>query len=442
MAHCLPGAVADVADNDDEYRTTVRELSDRLVDLQGSIRVLNAVRWDDEIEAAFFAAGCREQPPVTVATYEANPLGFDPDKLVADFQDLAHTISSRLGRINPAAVLLLRRCDEYTETVRMLDARGTPEFTRLARQLYGATTDAFHVGGPNLVDLSTMLDDALDQIDLSELLEADERDTPAVDAVDILQARLDRTFDDPDVPVHVQLADELVADAAAGSDYIKLRSNAVFSQRDLRLLEAHEGWVHVGTTMNGRLQPWCTFLSKGPPSTTITQEGLAVLVEITSFRSHPARLRRVNDRVHAVNLAEDGATFLDVFEFFRTRGLDEHDCYALTARVFRGSLPTEGPFPKDLAYSRGFVSIYNFLRVAVRKGRIDRIPLLFCGKTTLENVGLLGALWDEGMLVPPRFLPPQFEDFHGLAAWLAYSNFFNQLEIEQLEADYATLLVS
>jgi hypothetical protein len=46
------------------------------------------------------------------------------------------------------------------------------------------------------------------------------------------------------------------------------------------------------------------------------------------------------------------------------------------------------------------------------------------------------------MLDAPRFLPPQFEDFHGLAAWLAYSNFFNQLEIEQLESDYATLLAS
>ncbi len=429
-----------MSDNTDEYLTTIRELSDRIVDAQGSIRVLNAVRWDDDVEEAFFAAGCREQPQVTAATYGSNPLGFDPEKLVTTFEDIEQDVVARLGRTNPAAMLMSRRCVEYAATVRMLEARGTPEFGRIARQLYGATTDAFHVGGPNLVDLSTLLDEALDQIDLSELLEADERSITAADAVGILQDRLDLVFDDPATRVHVQLADGLVADAAAGSDYIKLRSRAMFSERDLRLLEGHEGWVHVGTTLNGRLQPWCTFLAKGPPSTTITQEGLAVLVEITSFRSHPARLRRVNDRVRAVHLAEQGGTFLDVFEFFRTRGLDEHECYVSAMRVFRGSLPTEGPFPKDLAYSRGFVSNYNFLRVAVRQGRIDRIPLLFCGKATLENVGLLGALADEGIIVPPRYLPPQFEDFHGLAAWMVYSNFFNQLEIDQLEADYATLL--
>lgn len=423
-----------------EYATTVKELSDRLVDLQSSIRVLNAVRWDEEVARRFFASGCREQPEVTTETYESNPLGFDPERLIAEFQDLEADTTSRLGRINPAGVLIQRRCVEYADTVRMLDSRGTPEFVRLARQLYGSTSDAFHVGGPTLGDLADLLDAALDQIEESELMENDERSVAAPDAVSWLQSRLDQVFDDPSMPVHVQLADGMVSDAAAGSDYIKLRADARFSQRDLRLLEAHEGWVHVGTTLNGRLQPWCTFLAKGPPSTTITQEGLAVLVEVTSFRSHPARLRRVNDRVRAMRMAENGATFLDVFEFFRTRGLDEQECYTTSARVFRGSLPTEGPFPKDLSYSRGFVAIYNFLRVAVGKGRIDRIPLLFCGKTTLENVGHLGPLMDEGLIVPPRFLPPQFEDFHGLAAWLAYSNFFNLLRIEQLEADYAALL--
>ena len=54
---------------------------------------------------------------------------------------------------------------------------------------------------------------------------------------------------------------------------------------DLRLLEVHEGWVHLGTTLNGQSQPVCTFLSKGPPSSTLTQEGLAVLTEVFAFAS-------------------------------------------------------------------------------------------------------------------------------------------------------------
>ena len=90
--------------------------------------------------------------------------------------------------------------------------------------------------------------------------------------------------------VRVRLSDGIVADSAAGSDYIKIRSDARFTEREVRLLEVHEGWVHLGTTLSGQNQPVCTFLSKGPPSSTITQEGLAVLMEILAFASHPGRV--------------------------------------------------------------------------------------------------------------------------------------------------------
>ena len=59
-----------------------------------------------------------------------------------------------------------------------------------------------------------------------------------------------------------------------------MNARSQFSERDLQVLEVHEGWVHVGTTLNGMNQPVCTFLSKGPPSSTITQEGLAILMEV------------------------------------------------------------------------------------------------------------------------------------------------------------------
>ena len=103
-------------------------------------------------------------------------------------------------------------------------------------------------------------------------------------------------------------------------DYIKIRKDAWFSERDIRMLEVHEGWVHVGTTLNGRVQPVSTFLSKGTPTTTITQEGLALFVEVISFSSHPARLRRVTDRIRAIRMAESGATFLDDLDMLLSAG--------------------------------------------------------------------------------------------------------------------------
>jgi len=255
-----------------------------------------------------------------------------------------------------------------------------------------------------------------------------------------LQERLDRVFFGPEDRVRVSVSDGIVADAAAGSDYIKLRKDALFSERDLRLLEVHEGWVHVGTTINGRAQPTCTFLSKGTPSTTITQEGLAMLVEVVSFSSHPARLRRVTDRIRAIGMAEQGASFLEVFRRLRDEGRGEDEAYATCARVFRGSTPDGGPFTKDLSYSKGFVLIYNFIRLAVRRGRLDRIPLLFCGKLALDDVATLAELVEQGLVVRPRFLPPFLADMSALTAWMAYSNFFNRLNLATVEAEFTPLL--
>src|SRR5207247_8594107 len=97
----------------------------------------------------------------------------------------------------------------------------------------------------------------------------------APEAVAILAARL-RPLIPPHIQVRVKLCDRIVADAAAGCDYVKLRRRAMFSVLDLALLEYHEGWVHLGTTLNGLRQPNLAALAKGPPSTAATQEGLAV----------------------------------------------------------------------------------------------------------------------------------------------------------------------
>jgi uncharacterized protein (TIGR02421 family) len=256
----------------------------------------------------------------------------------------------------------------------------------------------------------------------------------------ILQERLDRVFSAPEDRVHVTVSDGIVADAAAGSDYIKLRKDALFSDRDLRMLEVHEGWVHVGTTLNGRAQPICTFLGKGTPSTTVTQEGLALFVEVITFSSHPARLRRVTDRIRAIRMVERGATFLDVFRKLCDEGRPVDESYATCVRVFRGSTPVLGPFPKDLSYSKGFVLIYNFIRLAVRRGRLDRVPLLFCGKIMLDEVGALAELVEEGVVIRPRFLPPFLSDMSALTAYMAYSSFFNRLDLKTVEVEFAPLL--
>ena len=184
----------------------------------------------------------------------------------------------------------------------------------------------------------------------------------------------------------------------------------------------------------------CTFLSKGPPSSTITQEGLAVITEVFAFASHPARVRRLTNRIEGVAMAEAGANFLEVYRYFLEEGYDSHESYHHTTRIFRGSLPQGcGPFTKDLCYSKGFVLIYNYIRLAVRRGMVRRVPLLFCGKTTLADIKTISQLVEEGLVIPPRFVPPQFADLHALTAWMCFSHFLSRLSLKRIEDDYAGL---
>ncbi|MCP5409462.1 MAG: flavohemoglobin expression-modulating QEGLA motif protein [Chromatiaceae bacterium] len=426
--------------NWEKYRQDVLELSQRIVAAQAPIRILDAIKWDDEIQQKFFAAECRRQPEVNADYYRRNPLKFDVAALHDTFRDINRSVTSTLGATDPAGSIMRRMCQEYRQVLDMLSARGTAGFSVISQSLYGRSRDNFHAGGPTVSDLGTLLDSALSSIDERMFLEKDVRDIPTKDAVVLLQERLDRVFNDTSARVRVIESDGIVADAAAGSDYIKMRANTFFSERDLRALEAHEGWVHVGTTLNGFLQPVCTFLSKGTPSDTITQEGLAVFIEIVSFNSHPARLRRIADRIRAIALAEQGATFLDIFNQLCEEGRSRDEAYTATMRVFRGSLPDAGPFTKDLAYSAGFIDVYNFIRLAVRRGQLDRIPLLFCGKLAIEDMGTLAELTESGLIVPPRYLPPPLVDISALTAWMAYSSFLNRLDLKQIETDFAHLL--
>lgn len=423
----------------DDYPALLRSLSERLVAAQRPIRILDAVKWDDSIRARFFAAGCRSEPEVDRRYYEDRPAMPEPvDDLRRTFEQLDRDIERSLPADDPGARMMRRMCREYDTVLRMLDARGTEAFHDLSAELFGRADDPFHEHGPSLVELAGLLDESLRNLDQSVFLERQVADQTATQAVEILQGRLD-SFLGAAGGVQVRVDDGIVADAAAGSDYIKLRADALFSHTDLRVLEVHEGWVHVGTTLNGQSQPICTFLGKGTPSTTITQEGLALFIEVISFSSHPRRLRRITDRIRAIHWAENGASFLDVFNRLLDEGRSEIEAWPSCVRVFRGSTPHLGPFTKDLAYSRGFIEVYNFVRLAVRRGRLDLIRLLFCGKLALADLADVARLYDDGIVTGPAHLPPPLAEPSALAAWMAYSNFLNRLDLARLAGELDAL---
>jgi hypothetical protein len=95
------------------YADRVRTLSERVVAAQKGIRVLDAIKWGEDVQAAFFASDCRELPRVDATYYQRSPLAFDPADARAAFREIQRDIAAQLGRVNPVGQLMDRMCDEY-----------------------------------------------------------------------------------------------------------------------------------------------------------------------------------------------------------------------------------------------------------------------------------------------------------------------------------------
>ncbi len=421
----------------DGYREAVREISDRLVAAQKPIKVLNAIKWDESIRQRFFESGFKEQPVVDRDYYLDRNSKLEAANTIDELRAIEAEAVTRLGSLSAASNLIRFMCEQFRLTVEMIEARGTERFSTLAGLLYGTPADVFHAGGPTVSDLAKTMRLSIDANAVAIETMRDDRNIPGHEAVNILRERLDRSVG-PGV-IKVVPDDGIIADAAAGSDYIKMREDRFFSQRDVDLLEVHEGWVHVATTMNGLAQPVCTFLGKAAPRTTVTQEGLAVLSEILNLKSHPRRVDKLMRRIEAIEMAHEGASFVEVFEACRTWGLNEDDSWATTSRVFRGSLPELGPFTKDLGYGKGLILTLIYIHMAIAFGKTNRIPLLFCGKVDLLDIPALHQLWEEGLVETSGFIPPPFDDVASLGSTLAFTRFTAQLDVSRMAVDFDKL---
>ena len=420
------------------YKEKIKHLSERIVEAQKPIRVLDAVKWQPSVEAEFFSNKVKLLPKVGVDYYAGNSLGFDANVKEAELVAIAQDIKTQLGETDDLGILLTSMVNEYREVVVMLEARGTKGFYESSRKLYGSPKDRFFDAKVSIIDQGHQLYQILSSFENKFLGQEYPKDVSSDEVVRELQDRFSRSFLKDKIVV--KLSDGIVADAAAGSDVIKIKEAAKFSRKDIDIFEVHEGWVHVGTTLNGKAQKVAKFLAKGPPRCTSTQEGLAVLMEILTFSTYPLRARAINDRILGVDKVEDGANFLELYDFYLTEGYSELEAFRNSGRVFRGGMVEGGaPFTKDISYCRGFIENYNFIRTAIRRGRPEIVPFIFAGKLHVDDVPLLYQKSLEGVVDPPGLLPPQFQDLNGLAVWMTFSNFLNTVDMATVSQYYDAL---
>jgi uncharacterized protein (TIGR02421 family) len=420
------------------YLERLKQLSTRLVSLQKPIRILDAIKWPASIEQQFRAQQGKELPALGDDFYLHQKLAFEPDNVNRQLKELKSDVRRQLGRDDALGKILQATIDQYQIVIELLLARGTPQFGHFSRLLYGSASDNLRGDRKTLRQMGERLCHIFSLPAVEHLNRPYTNHISAETAVDILHERMVDYFGPG--KVRVQISDDIVSDASAGGDCIKLNRRALFSELDLQVLEVHEGWVHIGTTLNGREQPWATWLSVGSPRITGIQEGMAVLLETLTFSSFPQRARRISDRVVAVDLAEQGADFCEVYRYFLERGISEHDSYRVTQRVFRGGTLTGGSvFTKDISYVKGFVENVNFIRSAIQSGVPEIIPMLFVGKVTLDDLPLLYERYQEGVIAGPKYLPSMFKNLNGLYVWFGFSSSLSAMNIARVQQHFSKL---
>ena len=394
----------------------LRDASGEILEAQRPIRVLRSLAWSDEVERDFFAAGATELPkPV----YKVSP---DLSGSLDRFRALA----ARLDGDSEVERFLRDTSNSMAIAARMLMAVGTKDFYFHSVELYGRPATLSSDRKTTNLDLARHFDQVIAGF-APPLADVDQPTVTAEEAVPVLKQRFERFFGRE---IRVVLVDRGSANASATAEEIKIRRGARFSARDLSQIEFHEGQVHVATALNGRAQPVTAFLGAPTPRTTSTQEGLAVLTEFLTRSTSLTRIRRLSDRTLAIEMAEQGADFLDLYRFFLGRGHDEAAAFDGARRVCRGGMVTGGaPFTKDVCYLDGLLRVTNFLRIALVKGQSHFARLLFAGKLAVEDVPLFDRLLREGLVVEPIYVPAWARDLSYLTAFMGYAAFLGECDL-------------
>lgn len=320
----------------------------------------------------------------------------------------------------------------YRDAARMLEAAGTPKFTELSCKIYGHPRDT--LPGAKITHLEAaqrLLDNTSALAEAGVVREDDVCVTP-----DAVSERLRRDFEaffGEASPV-VEIDPSLASKAAAGSTRVRIRGETCFSELDIDQLREHEGFVHSATKLNGRGQPTLSCLGLSSPRTTEMQEGLATVAELITHSMDIGRLRRIALRTVAIDMALEGADYLEVFRYFLEAGQSAPESALSAMRVFRGGdVKGQVAFTKDVVYLAGLIEVHTFLRKAIEESRPHLVARLFAGRMTLGDLGSLAPAFEEGLVKPARFVPSWATDMPRLGAYLAFNALVDLVDLSRFE---------
>ena len=401
----------------------LQELDRRLVAASKEIKILGRLSWPAETQRTFLEAWGRGEKRLPEPEYSGPSLEPAIEELDA--------IATQLEGADPLHRYLADTANSYLSAARLIMAAGTPAMFEHSKAMYGLPRSSLSGGQLDNLEAARHFLDVARAYDAQQVSEEAEYCLAAELVKEDMERRLAEVFEPGTIAVVVD--SHLASKAAAGATRVRLRSGTCFSEYDLDQLLNHEVFVHSLTALNGRRQTNFRSLGLGAPRTTGPQEGLATFSELITGSIDMARTERIALRVIAVDMAVEGADFIEVFQFFLEAGQPEIESFNSAMRVFRGAPLTGGQaFTKDVVYLHGLMEVHTFFRWALRHENLSLTRLFFAGRMTIDDVVELEPYFENGTLDAPHYLPPWMTRTNGLAAYLAFSVFANTIHIDSL----------
>ena len=406
------------------------EISDKLQAAASSVKILRSIAWPKSVKDDFFRSGMNKLPEVSYLPY-------DPQPVISQVKEIRKLIGSEESPISDWAN---RIADKIESSALLLGSRGTLDFFTNSVDLYGRPTGSLQNGGLTTLELARHFDRAFGVVKDKDLGSPPSTCVLANALADEMTTIVTENFGE--LAPEIIMDENLASNVLAGRRRVSIRPTACFSDLDVKQLIAHELFVHVATSINGSMQPHLKILKEAHPGTTKTQEGLAVFAEFITGSIDLDRTRRLSDRVIAIQMAIDGADFMEVFRYYLEKTDQPDQSFESAKRVFRGGLLTgKAPFTKDIVYLEGLLTVHTFLKVALSSGQIDLLDLLFVGKLDISDIPALRILKNLGLIQQPKYMAPWLSDKRYLLAFLSYSSFLPGLDMHLITKHYENMLL-
>lgn len=384
-------------------------------------KILSTLAWKPEVVQEFFKTNESTLPK---PTYQVDR------KALSDLVLALDRLEPKLLGEHPVLHWLQRTCQSFRQGVNLLLEIESNRFFEISTELYGNASTSLFKGTTSNLDLARGISARLSHL----CLVRDVKESDPIQIAEQFAERLEQKIKsrNPQIPVRVEITDQIVAKVVAGMNRVRIRKDAKFSEEDLFSLWNHEIESHCLTAHNGSRHDNCDFLSSGGPRTTMTQEGLSVFYEVYGHTMTQARFLSLCNRVEAVKRIEDGADFIQVYRWYKDLSENPLEAFYSTQRLFRGArLTGGGPFTKDVVYIGGLLGVYNFLRFAAKSQNRLLVESLVCGRIALEDVATIAWLRARGIVNPPYFVPDWLVNWEALLSYFSLSAVLQSLDLSQ-----------